>query len=78
MKDQIEKIKNEAKSFQIKSRQNLEEFRLEFISKKGFGAGARLNQGLIDATNPKYNIGSVSDTKKTFHTGAQLYAIFKF
>jgi hypothetical protein len=50
----------------------------EFISKKGFGAGARLNQGLIDATNPKYNIGSVSDTKKTFHTGAQLYAIFKF
>jgi len=35
MKDQIEKIKNEAKSFQIKSRQNLEEFRLEFISKKG-------------------------------------------
>lgn len=35
MKDQIEKIKTEAKSFQIKSKQNLEEFRLEFISKKG-------------------------------------------
>jgi hypothetical protein len=50
----------------------------EFISRKGFGAGGRLNQGFIDATNPKYNIGSASDTKKTFHTGVQLYAIFKF
>lgn len=50
----------------------------EFISRKGFGAGARLNQGFIDATNPKFNIGSAFDTKKTFHTGVQLYAIFKF
>lgn len=35
MRERIEKIKEEAKNFQIKNRQQLEAFRLEFISKKG-------------------------------------------
>lgn len=35
MKEQIEKLKSEAKKFEIKSKEHLENFRLEFLSKKG-------------------------------------------
>jgi len=35
MKEQIEKLKAEAKIFEIKSKDQLEKFRLEFLSKKG-------------------------------------------
>lgn len=35
MKDQIEKLKIEAKKFEIKTKDQLEKFRLEFLSKKG-------------------------------------------
>ena len=35
MREQIEKLKSEAKKFEIKSKENLEKFRLEFLSKKG-------------------------------------------
>lgn len=35
MKEQIEKLKAEAKKFEIKSKEQLEKFRLEFLSKKG-------------------------------------------
>jgi hypothetical protein len=47
----------------------------EFVSRKGFGAGARLEQGFVDFTNPKYTF---DDDKKIWHTGVQLYALFKF
>ena len=47
----------------------------EFISKKGFGAGARLSQGFVDFTNPKF---IVDDGKKIWHTGVQLYFAYKF
>jgi len=46
----------------------------EFIAKSGFGVGARVQQGLIDFTNPKY---IVDDNKKVFHTNAIIYALFK-
>ena len=57
----------------------------EFVSKIGLGAGARVSQGFIDFTNPKFN-GPVlldgliydDDSKKVWHTGVQLYALFKF
>ncbi len=35
MKEQIEKLKTEAKKFEIKTKDQLEKFRLEFLSKKG-------------------------------------------
>ena len=35
MREHIEKLKSEAKKFEIKSKENLEKFRLEFLSKKG-------------------------------------------
>ena len=35
MKDRIEKLKQEAKKFEIKTKEHLEKFRLEFLSKKG-------------------------------------------
>ncbi len=35
MKEQIEKLKSEAKKFEIKTKEQLEKFRLEFLSKKG-------------------------------------------
>ncbi len=57
----------------------------EFVSKIGFGAGARVTQGFIDFTNPNFN-GPVlldgfiydDDNKKVWHTGVQIYAMFKF
>jgi len=52
-------------------------FGAEFISRKGIGAGFKLNQGLIDATNNDFG-GVVNDKKYALHTGAQLYMIFKF
>jgi hypothetical protein len=58
-------------------------FGLEFVSRKGIGAGLKLNQGLIDATNNSYeeSFGALripNDKKYALHTGAQLYMIFKF
>jgi hypothetical protein len=52
-------------------------FGAEFISRKGIGAGFKLNQGLIDATNNDFG-GVANDKKYALHTGAQLYMIFKF
>ncbi len=56
-------------------------FGVEFISQKGFGAGFKVNQGFINATNKKFYelpILLPAPTKKTFQTGAQLYFIAKF
>ena len=50
----------------------------EFVSKRGFGVGANINQGFIDVTNSKFNIGSISENKVALHTSANIYAIFKF
>ena len=47
----------------------------EFVSKSGFGVGARVQQGLVDFTNPDHIIGD--DKKKVLHTNAIFYAIFK-
>lgn len=52
----------------------------EFVSKSGFGVGARVQQGLIDFTNPKYKdpiLHMPIDNKKVFHTNAIIYALFK-
>lgn len=46
----------------------------EFISKSGFGAGARLNKGLLDYTNPKF---IVDDGKWITHTNVMFYALIK-
>lgn len=46
----------------------------EFVSKSGFGVGARVQQGLIDFTNPKF---IYDDNKKVLHTNAIVYALFK-
>ena len=47
----------------------------EFISKSGFGVGARVQQGFIDFTNSKYF--APLDDKKVFHTNILAYALFK-
>lgn len=47
----------------------------EFVSKSGFGVGARVQQGLVDFTNPDHIIGD--DKKKVLHTNAIFYALFK-
>ncbi|HQO32910.1 MAG TPA: hypothetical protein PK534_11950, partial [Chitinophagales bacterium] len=47
----------------------------EFVSKSGFGVGTRLQQGLVDFTNPDHIIGD--DKKKVLHTNAIFYALFK-
>ena len=47
----------------------------EFISKIGLGAGARVSQGLVDYTNPKYIL---DDSKRIYHTAILLYALWKF
>lgn len=47
----------------------------EFVSKSGFGAGAKVQQGFIDFTNSKYIVPL--DNKKVFHTNAIVYALFK-
>ncbi|HPN17919.1 MAG TPA: porin family protein [Chitinophagales bacterium] len=52
----------------------------EFISKSGFGVGAKVQQGLVDFTNSKYKPTFPLlplDDKKVFHTNAIIYAIFK-
>ncbi len=47
----------------------------EFVSKSGFGVGAKVQQGFIDFTNSKF-ITPIDD-KKVFHTNAIVYALFK-
>ncbi len=47
----------------------------EFISKSGFGAGARVQQGLVDFTNKKF---VVDDGKRVYHTSVLFYALWKF
>lgn len=52
----------------------------EFVSKSGFGVGAKVQQGLIDFTNNKYRIPILNtpiDNKKVLHTNAIIYALFK-
>ncbi|MEZ5053388.1 MAG: outer membrane beta-barrel protein [Chitinophagales bacterium] len=46
----------------------------EFISKAGFGVGARVQQGFVDFTNPKFIL---DDDKKVLNTNAIIYAIIK-
>jgi len=46
----------------------------EFVSKKGFGAGARVQQGLVDYTNPKFVL---DDDRKVYHTSILFYALWK-
>jgi len=46
----------------------------EFVSKSGFGVGARVQQGLVDFTKSKFII---DDNKKVYHTNAIVYALFK-
>lgn len=47
----------------------------EFVSKMGLGAGARVQQGLVDFTNPKF---VYNDNKKVYHTSLLFYALWKF
>ena len=47
----------------------------EFVSKSGFGVGAKVQQGFIDFTNSKFIVPL--DNKKIFHTNAIVYALFK-
>ena len=47
----------------------------EFISRKGFGVGSRVQQGLVDYTNPNFFL---DDQKKVYHTSVLFYAIMKF
>ncbi len=47
----------------------------EFVSRKGLGAGARIQQGLVDYTNPKFVL---DDNKKVYHTSILFYALWKF
>lgn len=64
MKEQIEKLKIEAKKFEIKSKEQLEKFRLEFLSKKG-----KLNDIFEEfkKTNPeeKRTLGQLVNQLKT-------------
>jgi len=46
----------------------------EFVSRKGFGVGARVQQGLVDYTNPKYMF---DDDRKVYHTSVLFYALIK-
>ncbi|MBP6154153.1 MAG: PorT family protein [Chitinophagales bacterium] len=46
----------------------------EFVSKMGLGVGARVQQGLVDFTNPKFIF---NDDKKVLHTNAIIYMLFK-
>lgn len=48
----------------------------EFVSKSGFGAGARVNKGLLDFTNPKFE-SPITDNKWITHTNVMFYALFK-
>jgi len=46
----------------------------EFVSRKGFGAGTRIQQGLVDYTNTKFIF---NDNKKIYHTNVLFYAIMR-
>ncbi|MFN8237928.1 MAG: outer membrane beta-barrel protein [Chitinophagales bacterium] len=51
----------------------------EFVSKSGFGAGARLDKGLLDFTNPNFvsSVPGIPDNKWITHTSVMFYALFK-
>jgi hypothetical protein len=57
---------------------------LEFVTNKGFGVGARLNQGFVDITNDDYNkvifpgILELNSDKNTFNTTLQIYGLIRF
>ncbi|MCB9034485.1 MAG: PorT family protein [Chitinophagales bacterium] len=58
---------------------------LEFISNKGIGVGARINQGFMDLINDDYAgyfgtdaIIPAGDNKWSANTGIQVYGIFRF
>lgn len=65
MKDQIEKISKEIESFTSSTRQNVEEFRLQFISKKG-KLSTLFDQLKLAAADDKKELGKVlNDLKKS-------------
>lgn len=57
---------------------------LEFVTNKGFGVGARLNQGFVDLTNNDYSkviipgVIELNSDKKTFNTTLQIYGLIRF
>lgn len=57
---------------------------LEFVTNKGFGVGARLNQGFVDLTNDDYNkiiipgVIELNSDKNTFNTTLQVYGLIRF
>jgi hypothetical protein len=57
---------------------------LEFVTNKGFGVGARFNQGFMDITNDDYNkviipgIIELNSDKRATNTGIQIYALIRF
>lgn len=57
---------------------------LEFVTNKGFGLGARLNQGFVDITNDEFR-GELLDGRlilksdeNTFNTTLQIYGLIRF
>lgn len=83
LKDKDERVNNLLKDNNDKDANGNRPFRpydagvnvgFEFVSKSGFGAGARVQQGLVDFTNPKFIL---DDGKKVLHTNAILYVLFK-
>lgn len=65
MKDQIEKISKEIESFTSSTRQSVEEFRLQFISKKG-KLSTLFDQLKLAAADDKKELGKVlNDLKKS-------------
>ena len=84
--DQDERVNNVLKDNNDKDANGNRPFRafdagvnvgFEFVSKSGFGVGARVQQGLVDFTNPKFDFGPLVENKKVFHTNAIVYALFK-
>ncbi len=84
--DQDERVNNVLKDNNDKDANGNRPFRpydagvnvgFEFVSKSGFGAGARVQQGLVDFTNPKFDFGPFVENKKVYHTNAIVYALFK-
>jgi len=63
MKDQVEKIRMEVKEFRAATKQNVEEFRLQFISKKGKIA-ALFDQLKLAAVEEKKELGKVLNELK--------------
>ena len=65
MKDQIEKIKKEIEEFTSSTKQSVEEFRLQFVSKKG-KVSTLFDQLKLVATEEKKELGKVlNDLKKS-------------